>query len=71
MSNGLSARIARDLKHRGFKFLGPTVIYSHLQACGIINDHSEDCPRYREINEAYPTVKKRRYLEKDIRYFGA
>lgn len=70
VSNGLSARIARDLKRRGFKYLGPTVIYSHLQACGIINDHSEECPRYRAINDAYPTVEKRRYLERGIRYFG-
>ena len=35
-------------------------IYSHLQACGIINDHDKDCPCYRKIVSEYPTVNKRR-----------
>ena len=70
VSNGLSDRISRDLKCRGFKFLGTVTMYSHLQACGIINDHSLDCPRYREIVENYPTVHKRRFLEKDVGYYG-
>lgn len=69
-SNGLSAKLARDLKRRGFKYLGPTVIYSHLQACGIICDHGADCPRRAQICAAYPTVEKRRHLERDIRYYG-
>ncbi|MGI6204529.1 MAG: DNA-3-methyladenine glycosylase I [Anaerovoracaceae bacterium] len=64
VSNGLSERIAADLKKRGFRFLGPVTVYSHLQACGIINDHSLDCPCYKKINENYPTVKKRRDREK-------
>ncbi|MHB8481478.1 MAG: DNA-3-methyladenine glycosylase I [Nitrospiria bacterium] len=38
---------AKDLKRRGFKFLGPTVIYAHMQAVGMINDHTIDCFRYR------------------------
>ncbi len=59
VSNGLSHRISQDLKKRGFKFIGPITIYSHLQACGIINDHAEDCPCYRKINEMYPTVKRK------------
>lgn len=50
-------RISRDLKKRGFKFTGAITIYSHLQACGIINDHAGDCPCYQKINAAYPTVK--------------
>ena len=70
VSNGLSAKISKDLKRRGFKYLGPVVVYSHLQACGIINDHSQDCPRYRAINDAHPTVERRRYLERDIHHYG-
>lgn len=56
VSNGLSDRISRDLKKRGFKFVGAVTIYSHLQACGLINDHAADCPCFRRINETYPTV---------------
>lgn len=58
--NGLSSKISSDLKRRGFKYLGPVVLYSHLQACGIINDHTENCFRYRFINDNFPTVRKRR-----------
>ncbi|WP_101913308.1 DNA-3-methyladenine glycosylase I [Megasphaera vaginalis (ex Bordigoni et al. 2020)] len=43
--NKLSERIAKDLKRRGFTYVGPVTIYSHLQACGIINDHSKECFR--------------------------
>ncbi len=57
VSNGLSARISKDLKKRGFRFIGAITIYSHLQACGIINDHARDCPCYQRINAAYPTVR--------------
>lgn len=39
---------------------GPVVLYSHLQACGVINDHRENCFRYKYIVENYPTVRKRR-----------
>ncbi len=70
VSNGLSDKISKDLKKRGFKFLGTVTIYSHLQACGIICDHGSDCPCYRKIVENYPTVSRRRYLEKQIGYFG-
>ena len=37
---------AKDLKARGFKFLGPTVVYAHMQAAGMVNDHTVDCFRY-------------------------
>ena len=57
VSNGLSDRLSRDLKKRGFKYVGPVTIYSHLQACGIINDHSSDCPCYQEINDNNPVIK--------------
>lgn len=65
-SNGLSERISIDLKNFGFKYLGPIVIYSHLQACGIILDHDPDCPCYKEILSQTTVVRKRRYLEKGV-----
>jgi DNA-3-methyladenine glycosylase I len=40
---------AKDLKKRGFKFLGPTVLYAHMQAVGMVNDHTVNCFRYREL----------------------
>ncbi|MFO1259143.1 MAG: DNA-3-methyladenine glycosylase I [Gammaproteobacteria bacterium] len=40
---GLSKAISKDLKKRGFKFVGPTIIYAFMQAVGIVNDHSVDC----------------------------
>ena len=64
VSNGLSDKISRELKRRGFKYLGTVTVYSHLQACGIINDHCDECPCYKRINGSNPTVRKRRYLEK-------
>ncbi|NVK05270.1 MAG: DNA-3-methyladenine glycosylase I [Flavobacteriia bacterium] len=42
-TSDLSDRISKDLKKRGFKFVGSTVIYAHLQATGIVNDHIVDC----------------------------
>lgn len=47
--NELSDRLSKDLKKRGFKYLGSVTVYSHLQACGIINDHESDCWMYNEI----------------------
>lgn len=44
----LSDRIAKDMKKRGFQFLGSTIIYAHLQATGLVNDHVVDCFRHRE-----------------------
>lgn len=69
VSNGLSDEISKDLKKRGFKFLGTITVYSHLQACGVINDHGCDCPRYKYICANFPTVKKRRDREKQIQHF--
>ncbi len=45
----LSDRISEDLKARGFKFVGSTIVYSHLQATGVVNDHLVTCFRYREL----------------------
>ncbi|KGK88306.1 DNA-3-methyladenine glycosylase I [Clostridium sp. HMP27] len=47
--NELSEIISKDLKKRGFKFLGPTIVYSYLQAMGIINDHIVECFKYEEL----------------------
>ena len=44
-----SDALAKDLKKRGFKFLGPTIVYAHMQATGMVNDHSIDCFRRAEI----------------------
>ncbi len=69
VSNGLSDKISKDLKKRGFKYLGAVVIYSHLQACGMINDHDKNCPRYKYIVSNYPTIHKKCYLEKNVHHF--
>ncbi|QAA81859.1 DNA-3-methyladenine glycosylase I [Aequorivita sp. H23M31] len=45
----LSDTISKDLKKRGFKFVGSTVIYAHMQATGMINDHVKSCFRYNEV----------------------
>ena len=66
VSNGLSDAISKDLKKRGFKYLGTVTVYSHLQACGIINDHGSDCPCYKKIVSKYLTVKKNRDKEKNV-----
>ena len=42
----LSDKVSKDLKNRGFKFLGSTIIYAHLQATGLINDHIVGCFKY-------------------------
>ncbi len=45
----VSDTISKDLKKRGFKFVGSTVIYAHMQATGLVNDHEIDCFRYDEV----------------------
>ncbi len=45
----LSDTISKDLKKRGFKFVGSTVVYAHMQATGMINDHEISCFRYKEV----------------------
>lgn len=45
VKNSLSEQISKDLKKRGFKFVGPVIIYSYLQAVGVIDEHSADCFR--------------------------
>lgn len=43
-----SDALSKDLKKRGFKFVGCTIIYAHMQACGLVNDHTVDCFRYKK-----------------------
>ena len=50
----LSDTISKDLKKRGFKFVGSTIIYSHMQAMGIVNDHIKSCFRYKELVRDVP-----------------
>lgn len=47
----LALAISKDMKKRGFKFLGPTVMYAHMQATGMVNDHITSCPRRAELIE--------------------
>lgn len=47
----LSDTISKDLKKRGFKFVGSTVVYAHMQATGMVNDHEVNCFRYQEVQE--------------------
>jgi len=44
-----SDALSKDLKKRGFKFVGSTIIYAHMQAVGMVNDHEIECFRYREL----------------------
>jgi len=46
----ISDKLSKDLKKRGFKFVGSTVIYAHMQATGMVNDHVESCFRFKELN---------------------
>ena len=48
-NTALSDTISKDLKKRGFKFVGSTVIYAHMQATGMVNDHEVNCFRYNEV----------------------
>jgi DNA-3-methyladenine glycosylase I len=48
-TTAISDAISKDLKKRGFKFVGSTVIYAHMQATGVVNDHEVNCFRYHEV----------------------
>jgi DNA-3-methyladenine glycosylase I len=55
-STELSDAISRDLKKRGFRFVGSTIVYAYLQAVGVVNDHLTTCFRHREV--ARPAARK-------------
>ena len=44
-----SEALSKDLIKRGFRFVGPTIIYAHMQACGMVNDHMVSCFRWKEV----------------------
>jgi DNA-3-methyladenine glycosylase I len=44
-----SRAMSKDLKKRGFNFVGPTICYAFMQACGMVNDHTVDCFRYKAM----------------------
>ena len=44
-------KISKDLKSRGFKFVGSTIVYAHMQAMGMVNDHTVDCFRHKEVRK--------------------
>jgi DNA-3-methyladenine glycosylase I len=46
-----SEAMSKELKHRGFKFVGPTICYAFMQAAGLVNDHIVDCFRHRQVGE--------------------
>lgn len=48
-TTALSDALSKDLKKRGFKFVGSTVVYAHMQATGMVNDHIESCFRFHEV----------------------
>jgi DNA-3-methyladenine glycosylase I len=50
-STPLSEMISKDLKQRGFNFVGPTIVYAYMQAVGMVNDHTMDCYRYGELGD--------------------
>lgn len=52
-STPLSDRISADLKKRGFKFVGSTIVYAHMQATGMVNDHLISCPRHKECQRLF------------------
>lgn len=53
-TTAVSDALSKDLKKRGFKFTGSTVIYAHMQATGMVNDHEITCFRYNQIKELNP-----------------
>ena len=46
-----SKAMSKELKRRGFRFVGPTICYAFMQACGLVNDHTTDCFRFRSVRE--------------------
>lgn len=48
----LAEAISKDLQKRGFRFVGPTIVYAFMQACGLVNDHLVDCHRHEAVKHA-------------------
>ena len=56
-STELSVTVSNDLRKRGFRFMGPTIVYAHLQATGVVNDHLVSCFRHGEILGSSKRIK--------------
>ena len=50
-STPLAEKISKDMKKRGFRFVGPTIVYAFMQACGLVNDHMADCHRHEAVKK--------------------
>ncbi|MCF6440375.1 DNA-3-methyladenine glycosylase I [Pseudoalteromonas luteoviolacea] len=61
----ISQIFAKDLKKRGFKFLGPITVYAHMQACGMVNDHDNDCHRKQPLIGLTETLDLAEQLNKE------
>lgn len=59
-STPVSDALSRDLKQRGFRFVGSTICYAHMQAVGMVNDHTVDCFRWRELGGSASPVEGQR-----------
>jgi DNA-3-methyladenine glycosylase I len=59
-----SEALSKDLKQRGFSFIGPTVAYAYMQAAGLVNDHLVSCFRYRELRSGIATANRASVLAK-------
>jgi DNA-3-methyladenine glycosylase I len=56
--SALSERISKELKRRGFKFVGPTIVYAWMQAVGLVNDHSLECYRRKQMGWGRPPSRR-------------
>jgi len=67
-TNIISDRISKDMKKRGFKFLGSTIMYAHLQAAGIINDHIMCCFKFKKLKNEGQEILGGIYTDKIVLY---
>lgn len=58
VTSKISDAFSKDLKKRGFKFVGSTIVYAHMQATGMVNDHLQSCFRYRAVKKLGQSLKK-------------
>jgi DNA-3-methyladenine glycosylase I len=59
-TSSLAERVSKDLRRRGFRFVGPTIVYAFLQAAGLVNDHTVECFRHREVSRRLNTTAQDR-----------
>ena len=57
-TSAASIALSKDLKKRGWKFVGPTTVYAFMQAMGLVNDHAEDCTVRARVEEARRQFKR-------------